>query len=375
MLVELGNPKPVQCVETEQGHRHEPLNLGAPAVTYLNIPEGKHVDGSDLYGIQEDADLNAIARHLLQTSTDGVSHLPGHEALLCVLHPGSGMALHHFGGSPSWVRSSNPVLAKQLANFYDIPAVDINDRSFEDTHFTLAGGPGVVPGARIDLQANITQNGRDMWARALGGGQVGAIGAGTAATATTLTTASTFTTNQWAGCRVFVYSTTSNNIVFGNVVSNTNAAGASVLTVDQWYVVATPGGSAGTTPTTPWAFVIMDGNGPSWFMGLTATNVGSTTPQTFTSLSGEITTSGGGLIRKICPWAHTASANTYTLTPVYTANGSDSLPVTVASIGVFNSMVSGDTTQTIMFGTVLNASATLSASGDQLTVTETVTGT
>ncbi|GIH29077.1 hypothetical protein Aph01nite_73870 [Acrocarpospora phusangensis] len=88
-----------------------------------------------------------------------------------------------------------------------------------------------------------------------------------------------------------------------------------------------------------------------------------------TTLPGEITTGGGGLIRSAATYAHTGGASTYTLTKTFTANGSDALPVTIAKIGVLNAAASG----TLVHETLLNATATLSSSGDQLTVTQTVT--
>jgi hypothetical protein len=97
---------------------------------------------------------------------------------------------------------------------------------------------------------------------------------------------------------------------------------------------------------------------------LTAVSAASTT------LPGEITTAGGGLIRKQVTYAHTATTNTSTLTGTFTANGTDSLPVTVAKIGVLNALTVG----TLAYETLLNATATLTISGDNVTVTETVTG-
>lgn len=88
-----------------------------------------------------------------------------------------------------------------------------------------------------------------------------------------------------------------------------------------------------------------------------------------TTLTGEIATGGGGLIRAVATYAHTASTSTYTLTKIFTANGSDSLPVTVAKIGVFTASSSG----TMVLETLLTATATLTASGDSTTVTDTVT--
>ena len=371
MYVELGNAAPVQCVIDGTSHTHKPLDTGgAPAVTYLAIPDGDHADGSKLYGYDPSVDLNAVARHLL-TAPDGITRLPGHEALLVVTHPAGMMAHHTAAGGPSWVKSDDAAFAALVAGFYNVPVLEPGDGSYEDTHVTMAGGPGVVPGAAADAQMNITQNGRDMWARALGGGQVGATGQATGSSATTLTNSgASWTVNQWAGCTVYA-SVSATAMVFGIVVSNTSTA----LTVDQWYTVATPGGGAGSTPSSTATYVIIQGNSPAWFMGLSTSTTALGTPSTNTSLPSEITTAGGGLVRKICPYAHTASANTYTLTPVYTANGSDSLPVTIGSIGVFDSMVVSDATSTMLFNSILATTATLSASGDQLTITETVTGT
>lgn len=88
-----------------------------------------------------------------------------------------------------------------------------------------------------------------------------------------------------------------------------------------------------------------------------------------TTLTAEIATGGGGLIRAQATPAHSNGTSTYTLTKTFTANGSDSLPVTIAKIGVFNASSSGS----MMFETLLTTTATLSASGDALTITDTCT--
>lgn len=88
-----------------------------------------------------------------------------------------------------------------------------------------------------------------------------------------------------------------------------------------------------------------------------------------TTLTAEIATGGGGLIRAAATYAHTTGTNTYTLTNTFTANGSDSLPVTLAKIGVFDASSSGN----MPFETLLSATATLTAVGDAVTVTQTVT--
>lgn len=89
-----------------------------------------------------------------------------------------------------------------------------------------------------------------------------------------------------------------------------------------------------------------------------------------TTLPGEITTAGGGLVRAQATFAHTNGTNTSTLTKTFTANGSDSLPVTVAKIGEFNASSSG----TLGYEKLLSATATLTVSGDNVAVTHTITG-
>lgn len=202
-------------------------------------------------------------------------------------------------------------------------------------------------------------SGNDVLARALGGDVAGDTGTSTGTTATTLTdSGKSWTTNAFAGHLV------ATGGVYGVVVSNT----ATALTIDRWYAPATPGGAAGSTPSTG-TYVILPGNGPAWYMAVTAN---STSPSASdTTLTGEITTSGGGLVRKLATYAHTGGTNTYTLTATFTANGSDSLPVTLAKIGVFNSIVGS--TGLMLFETLLSATATLSSSGDNVTITETVT--
>lgn len=90
-----------------------------------------------------------------------------------------------------------------------------------------------------------------------------------------------------------------------------------------------------------------------------------------TTLTSEYATASGGLIRGIATYAHTGGTSTYTLTKTFTANSNDtaSLPVTIAKVGVFNASSSG----TMVWSTLLSPTATISASGDALTVTSTIT--
>lgn len=88
-----------------------------------------------------------------------------------------------------------------------------------------------------------------------------------------------------------------------------------------------------------------------------------------TTLTGEITTAGGGLVRAAATYAHTGGTSTYTLTRTFTANGSDSLPVTLGKVGIFNASSSGK----MPWETLLSSTATLTSSGDNVTITETIT--
>lgn len=102
------------------------------------------------------------------------------------------------------------------------------------------------------------------------------------------------------------------------------------------------------------------------YVGLTAN---TTAPAaTDTTLTAEIATAGGGLIRKAGTYGHTTGAASYTITTVFTANGSDSLPVTVGKRGIFDAVTAGN----LVFSTLVSPTATLSASGDQLTITDTI---
>jgi hypothetical protein len=88
-----------------------------------------------------------------------------------------------------------------------------------------------------------------------------------------------------------------------------------------------------------------------------------------TTLPGEITTAGGGLLRAQATYAHTVGTNQSTLTKTFTCNGSDALPVTVAKIGVLNAAAVG----TLGYETLLGTSATLSLAGDNVAITHTIT--
>lgn len=104
------------------------------------------------------------------------------------------------------------------------------------------------------------------------------------------------------------------------------------------------------------------------FMGVSA-NATAASAATVT-LPGEITTAGGTLIRKAATMAHTSGTNTTTATATFTANGTDSVPVVIAKMGMHNALTG---TSKCGYETLLNATATITISGDSTTITETVT--
>lgn len=198
--------------------------------------------------------------------------------------------------------------------------------------------------------------GVDLIANAIGN-SLGFGGTATATSATTLT-GTGFTINAYIGQIVSAAG------VYGVIISNTTT----VLTVERWVNPASPGGAAGTTPGNV-PFTITPGQAPACFMALTA-NV--TAPNvTDTVLTGEIATAGGGLIRKLAAYAHTPGTATYTEGATFTGNGSDVYSVIIHKMGAFPTLTSS--TGILVYETTLSADATLNASGDQVTVTQTVT--
>jgi hypothetical protein len=222
----------------------------------------------------------------------------------------------------------------------------------------------------------ITTIGRDIEARQLfGAGSVGLEGVSTTAPGTTTYTldgkSAPGSTSAWNG-QIITAGSTSVGCVFGRIVSNTNAS-PPVLTVDGWFKNSAPSTVATTPLAGPWA--IAPTTFPGIWVAISANSSAPATPSTSTSLPGEVTTAGGGLIRQPSVIAHTAGTNTDTATGTFTANASDSLPLVADRAGYFNSPVPGNTTSTMMYDDQLASSATLAAIGDQLTLTYTFTQT
>jgi hypothetical protein len=224
---------------------------------------------------------------------------------------------------------------------------------------------------RVDgtRQRSITHNlrttvGLDWESLILSGGNAadeyaGTAHASTAPTSTTLTVAGTpgFTASQMVDRRVLVPSRN----VYGVIKSHTTGA-SPVLTVDQWTTIGTAG-TVGTTPSTSDAFVIA-GPAPARWLALTSTNI--TPAAGDTTLSGELSTNGLG--RKMATYAHTPGASTYTMTYTFTYTGSSAQSIYGGSL--FDAATGGTMVFEALFS---NGVGTVNASGDQITVTWTIT--
>lgn len=347
-----------------------PGTEGAPSVTYVDVPLGE--GGSTM---EPGLDADELRQHRADALLDnnGITRLPDHEAVLEVLD----LWPHHATEKPAWIASDDEEaadLVRVLSEYWKIPAE--RPALVEDLYHTQYGPPGVGAWA-APVDALLTNGGRAVWANAIGNAKGTVQGVGTAATSTGFTAGGTPTLNAWSGARVYVYST-STGFAWSNIFTN-NTSG--VCVIDQWYTLA---GVAATTPTTPWGYYIDGGasaistvgggqKGAQW-MGLTTTTYTPLVADTTlaTTGGGEITTNGLG--RALVTYAITSalgSTAVYTLTNTFTYTGSGAVVVT--AIGIFTGAIvlsSG----IMVFESNLNASATVNVNGDQITITESVTG-
>lgn len=403
MRVEIGNSRPHEYVAGTL----RPLEHGEPAVTYVDVPDYPDRDGNPLYSFPDDPHDDTLPGHVrtvLAGVSDenkaevrralidgafahpsGVRGLPDHAAFAAIAHPQGVWARHaQPGDTPDWVWSDHPGMQRFLAAYFGCP--EGRPANLEDRYWTRYGAgtfrPGAIPDPLSILDALHTSWGRDNQAITTGGvGYVGVAGVATATGATSLTSAAiaSIGANAAAGQYLFAGPNTSGagSTVYGLIMSHTSGT-TPVFTVDQWYSAATPGGAAGTTPNATASYLIPTGGPPAQFAALstdtTAKSLGGSDGTADASaitvaLSGEISAAGGGLNRKIGVLAHSAGAATWTNTPVFTANGSDVLPKTVGTAALSPSNVA----KALHYMTLLGTTAVLSASGDQLTLTWTLT--
>lgn len=207
-------------------------------------------------------------------------------------------------------------------------------------------------------------SGNDAQACMMGGDTAGYTGTATASSATSLTATGTpWVASAYIGHMVVTVSAAA---AYSIVTGNTSSA----LTVDQWYSLGSPGGAAATTPTSTTVFMILPGNAPYWYMAITTDSTAINA--TDTSLPSEYSLAGSGCLRKLATYAHTAGVAGYSLAATYTYNSTDqgAGAKTFAKMGIFNTLTVA--TGRMLFETLISPTATLTATGDSLTITESV---
>jgi hypothetical protein len=200
--------------------------------------------------------------------------------------------------------------------------------------------------------------GNDAQAAAMGGDVAGVTGSATSPTATGFTT-SGLSSGAYVGHMVQL------GAVYGIITANT----ATTVTIDQWLAPGAPGTTGAATPSAG-TYVILPGQAPYWYMAITTD---ATTPgATDTTLASEIVAAGSGCLRKLATYAHTTGIAAYSLAATYTYTSTDQTfgSRTIAKMGIFNTLAGA--TGRMQFETLVSPTATLTATGDQLTITNTI---
>lgn len=211
----------------------------------------------------------------------------------------------------------------------------------------------------------ITNKGKELWASAIGNLQDGFTGTIKAVTATTLEPASG---PEWKASQFIGQDVYSGSVV-GTVLSNTTTK----LTVARWEKLPTASNPTysrkelGTEPVVSSAFSIASGHTPAAWVAVSASAVEPKAENT--TLAGEIKTPEGGLIRALGTFKYIGGKE-YEVKVTFTTNPKDSLPITLAKIGIFNAYAEG----IMMFESLLTATAEIKESGDSVQITDVVTG-
>lgn len=214
----------------------------------------------------------------------------------------------------------------------------------------------------------ITNKGKVLWADAIGDLNNGFTGTIKASTSTTLEAAGApkWKANQFVGQSVYA------GAFVGTVLENTET----ILTVARWEKLPTAehesfnrSEEAPEPPAVSAAFSIASGTTPAAWVAVSADTAEPKAENE--TLKGEIKTAEGGLIRALAKFLPVeGKPEQYKVEVTFTANAKDLVPVTLAKIGIFNAQNGG----TLMFESLLTATAEIKASGDSVTITDIVTG-
>jgi len=189
-------------------------------------------------------------------------------------------------------------------------------------------------------------------------------------TAVTLDTAST-----WQVGSQLVINVGGTNYV--GQTTNSGSASTGPVNVDVWYTQGTTTTTSSLSATSTATVAIIAQPLPAYYLGLssaTITNYGQTTESTFT----ELTASGLGRAKATVavtsvstPTGSTNTTSTVTLSNTWNYTGSTA--VTVNDIAIYNApYYAGRTYDTMLFCTQVASAPTVTTSGDQLVVTETI---
>jgi hypothetical protein len=247
------------------------------------------------------------------------------EALATLLEPTRGIWAHHSDGPAPWVASTSPGLSGLLSDEFGAEVRDLDLDDLESPRKEAEGGRG---GAGVDATGgearghHRSQQRRDRTWHRRGPGLGPWLGLALLLALTGL----------WAR-------TAAGRDFQSRVMGDTASTGTGLYAAANYIALSTD------------ATAVAEGAAD-------------------TTLPGEVTTAGGALGRAQAAYAHTTGTSTYTLSRTYTASSGTGLPVTIAKIGVLNAASGG----TLVFQTLITpATATISARGDSLTITETVT--
>lgn len=212
----------------------------------------------------------------------------------------------------------------------------------------------------------ITNKGKVLWADAIGNLNNGYTGTVTSAEATKLKSAGgvKWAEGQFIGQDVFAGG------FVGTILSNNETE----LTVARWEKLPNhehEGNSrseeAAEAPAASSVYYIASGTTPATWIGVSK-NTAEPEP-TSETLPEEIKTSEGGLVRALAKFTY-LGGNEYKIEATFKANAHDTVPVTLAKIGVFNAHNGG----TLMFESLLTATAEIKSVGDSVTITDVVVG-
>lgn len=140
MQVKMGNPAPTTSNIADRTEPTVETMTVDPSYSYVpayddgetqTIGRGRDVDVTSAVDL-----ANEVAAHIGR-SVDGITHVPGQEALLSVVAAWRAQSY----GNPTWVWSDDEDFATLLGAFFDAPVGEPGD--VEATHHTDAGPPGV----------------------------------------------------------------------------------------------------------------------------------------------------------------------------------------------------------------------------------------